>query len=211
MINLHFRSAGNVGDEYCAPAHYYPIAGRYHLNTPDPRGDVIYGGGCIAVQAIRLALGRTEPSIAWGIGTTVPLGWDRPVMDYRVFELAGTRDWPPDPGAEYVPCPSCMSPLFDDPPDPTQEVVEYGHAQQSPMAVNNDLMDMAAVIKHLCKGETVITSSYHGMVWATWLGRKVITKPFWGKFLWFPGTPLDEARGLNDQFWDTICQRFGPA
>ena len=41
---------------------------------------------------------------------------------------------------------------------------------------------MEKVLDFLGSGETVLTSSYHGVYWATLLGRKVLAFPFSSKF-----------------------------
>lgn len=218
---LSLRDRPNVGDKFSSPHWYFPIYGAHldmetHADADD--NVLIFGGGAIAGRA---KAWRTRGiKIAWGVGTTQRGKFMRPQMhDTRGFALYGSRDWQ-DGGPEWVPCASCMSRLFDIAPEPVVPVVHYGHALLSPMdQMNNDQMSMVRVIEHLSCGETVVTSSYHGMYWALLLGRRVIAKPFGTKFFGLPwggvwdgssitfeakAALLDEAREANMAFWEKV-------
>lgn len=112
----------------------------------------------------------------------------------------GIRDF----GTKYdwVPCVSCMHAAFDDVPGPSDEVVAFLHGKESggfdvafsdiPTKYNIDLSyatdpmrEFNEVIEFLARGKFVVTNSYHGMYWATLLGRKVIALPNASKFLSF--------------------------
>ncbi|GHC19435.1 hypothetical protein [Aidingimonas halophila] len=208
IVNVHYGGLGNIGDEVCAPAHYLPLGQRHPMTEPLPAADwYIFGGGCLTRQAARIApLGR---SILWAGGTTERWAHGSPVHpSYAAFRLAGSRDWPVPRGVHWVPDPSCLSPLFDNPPEPTQAVVEYGHAELAPMAVNNDLPSLAAAIRHLARGETVVTSSYHGMLWASWLGRCVEVRPTGRKFYGWHYPTLEECRAANHAFHARVMERI---
>lgn len=198
-INL-FRSR-NVGDANCSPIpHFMPGADMYDFHDikagmlpPLTREDVvIYGGGCVAKSAARHETKAMK--ILWGAGVTSAVMSPRG-LDYTGvsgFALTGVRDSHGDaeiPG-EWLPCPSCMSPLFDNVPAPTRRVSYLGHAKKSPMtsrgAMHNDCMDLRAVISHLAAAEIVVSSSYHGCYWGLLLGRKVIAVPFGAKFYGLP-------------------------
>ena len=185
VLNLHLTNSGNVGDEYCAPYHYFDIPQRGHINDEtDSETIVIYGGGAIANGAIRhREQNSIKTSIVWGVGSTKRGVYSEPPQTkFDGFSLVGVRDYT-NKNHEWVPCASCMSPLFDDIPDPIQTAVYYGHASLSPMGeFNNNHMNFAEVIRHLSKGETVVTSSYHGAYWASLMGRKVVCLPFGSKF-----------------------------
>lgn len=217
MISVHLTGTKNIGDEMCSPAHYLPgFTGRYRIKSQLPdSGVTVWGGGCIGPTANQLARRRPGVNIALGVGSTRRgVHQKPPAFSVDGFDMAGVRDWPPPPGAEWVPCASVLSPLFDDAPDPSKKVVHYGHKLLSPMpGVNNDCMDFEAVIKHLASGEEVVTSSYHGMVWATLLGRKVTVKPFGAKFYGWPyewgvrhDDALSECRAVVLGFWERVVR-----
>lgn len=215
MISVHIKGSKNIGDEMCSPAHYLEgFASRHDIKELLPRSPVtVWGGGCIGPSSNRAAKARPGINIAFGVGST-RRGSDSKPPPFAVdgFDLAGVRDWPPPPGAEWVPCASVLSPLFDNPPEPSRSVVHYGHRLLSPMdGLNNDCMDFERVINWLASGEEVVTSSYHGMVWATLLGRKVTVRPFGAKFYGWPyewgvrhDNALTECRAAVLGFWERV-------
>ena len=66
---------------------------------------------------------------------------------------------------------------------PTHERVYYHHAQYSFVvdgddgkvpSMDNSEKSVPEVLRHLCSGASVVTSSYHGALWGMLLGRKVV-------------------------------------
>jgi hypothetical protein len=127
---------------------------------------------------------------------------NRPHFYPEFFEAftVGVRDF----GTKYdwVPCVSCMHSAFDDVPSPSDEVVAFLHGKESkgfdvafeniPTKYNIDLSyssdpmhEFKEVVEFLARGKVVVTNSYHGMYWATLLGRRVIALPNASKFLSF--------------------------
>ena len=53
----------------------------------------------------------------------------------------------------------------------------------------NTGQNMEQIIEFLGSGETVVTNSYHGVYWATLLGRKVVCIPWGAKFNMFKHPP----------------------
>jgi hypothetical protein len=217
VLSLSLRDDRNIGDARCSPHWYFAIPGDHlPLNSDDhPAADVIiFGGGAIAGRASKYQ--TPAKKIAWGVGSTRRgVMGPPPDHDVRGFELYGSRDYG---HGDWVPCASCMAPEFDNVPDPVTPFAMYGHAQLSPMRwMNNDCMDFARVIAHLATGETVVTSSYHGMYWSLLMGRRVVARPFGAKFFGLPWrgewdgrdlvfesdrSRLDEARSANRAFWE---------
>lgn len=190
VVNVNFGQGRNVGDHFSPPARYCGSLGDVFDIGSAPEADVtIYGGGTMALEAAAHARKRSGIKIAWGVGHTERGRMGRHVdPSYDAFDLAGVRDWGigREDNTYWVPCASCMSPLFDQEYEITKEVAFYGHALLSPMvgedSLQNDCMDMAKVIAHLGSAETIVTSSYHGVYWATLLGRKVVAIPYGSKF-----------------------------
>lgn len=223
MIVKHFslKNQPNVGDANCAPIQYFDLPGEHIdlLETGHKADLAIFGGGAISGRAARYQSGGRK--VFWGGGHTVRGAWGNHHLTHNTggFELYGTRDFG---HGIWVPCASCMSPLFNKPKAPSQDIVFYGHAELSPMGdKNNNLMDFEAVINHLASGETVVTSSYHGMYWALLLGRRVVVKPFGAKFFGLPykmqfveeymgqigfahPAALDECRAANIDFYEKV-------
>lgn len=189
IINFHFQQAANVGDRASAPGLYLPdLAASITLADVCDRvlhhpQFVIMGGGALLPKIIKRQLVFSVPAVIWGAGWTSTV---RRRPDYWLpagYSLVGVRDY----GLRYrwVPCASCLSPLFDQHYPITREFVVYENVLSAPLPaadLGNDYLDMAAVIRTLGSAETVITSSYHGAYWATLLGRRVVAIPFGAKF-----------------------------
>lgn len=214
LLNLNLKNSNNIGDSVCAPCQYLPLGG-IHLDLYDihPEADVIiFGGGAIATRA---GLYETQAKrILWGAGSTMRgrYGAENITHVNKGFELYGCRDWG---HGEWVACPSCLSDLFDNIPEPTQDFVYYGHAEIDPLELNNDCMDFKKVINYLASGDNIVTSSYHGMYWGYLLGRNVIVRPFGSKFWGLPwgistdngirySNALSEARESNLNFYEKV-------
>ena len=85
-----------------------------------------------------------------------------------------------------------MSPLFDAPPAPTEDVVFYAHAgKTATMGINippdmptadNHCASLQEALHFIASGRTVISNSYHGVYWGLLMGRKVLCLPFSNKF-----------------------------
>ncbi|HUT58102.1 MAG TPA: class I SAM-dependent methyltransferase [Phycisphaerae bacterium] len=207
LIFVHIKG-GNTGDAACCPAHYMEF-GR-PLQIVDWRqvtetwmkahahANMIVGGGGLVSDPAKLSI-LSRPGglrVAWGIGRAGAGNGDYGpyARSLGLFDLCGVRD----AGApfELLPCPTCLHPALGNPIEPTHEVVVYNHMhhpfEKLPNApcMNNALPDAETAIRFLASGATVVTSSYHGALWAMWLGRKVlIQQPWSAKFYTFPKKP----------------------
>jgi len=225
-VCAYFGQGRNVGDENCSPGRYFDLGPVVDIGSVPQAEVIIYGGGTMAVEASSHARSRSGLKVAWGIGHTERGRLGRHVdPDYSAFDLAGSRDWGVGGKVRWVPCASCLSPLFDQEYPITREVAFYGHRLLSPLSgpdsLNNDCMDMAKVIAHLASAVTIVTSSYHGVYWATLLGREVVALPYGSKFFSmrhqptfvdeYDGQPgrsypeaLDECRAANRDFFNSL-------
>jgi hypothetical protein len=116
-----------------------------------------------------------------------------------MFALLGIRDELGDT-FRWVPCASALSPLLS---KAYPVKWKYGIFMHKHVAFNipeamassykvmfNNVTCMADVVEFLGNSEIVLTSSYHGMYWATLLGKRVIVcQPFSSKFLLFKYPP----------------------
>lgn len=165
---------------------------------------IVGGGGLLEIDFFRkglqyLADNRKPEShlVLWGAGhNSWEIGdWRKfkqgLALDEYGFDLVGVRDV--DCGYDWVPCASCMAPALNEAAEPTFEVVMYAHAGtiSNPklagrLPVGIPLLDNSApfekVIPFLASGDLVLTDSFHGMYWATLLGRRVIAFPSSSKF-----------------------------
>jgi hypothetical protein len=182
LVASHFAGSANIGDAVCCPADYFDFGSSVEivrLKEPiPPCGAVIFGGGAIGNNiAKRAAAAPARIKIAWGLGDTrhgqmhaepAPAG----------FDLYGSRD-DGQPGAEWVPCASCMSPLFDAAREIRHEAVLYFNYRRPRPAVvgipdNHNEIGFEDAIRFLASGAVVVTNSYHGAYWAALLGRGVV-------------------------------------
>lgn len=200
---VHYKNTPNIGDLMCAPYHYFNFADAQSFDLSDeipPCDAVIYGGGAIEpkLRTERIQDGvQAARKIAWGIGTSRRGKTTHgPLLDD--LDLCGVRELGREVGVKnafYVPCVSCMSPLFDKTFPITQEVVFYTHGVfslpdtgEAPRATNRSAT-LEEALRFIASGETVVTNSFHGTYWATLLGRKVVCLPFSSKFYGYKYPP----------------------
>jgi len=173
-----------------------------HVEGVTPSTVLLLGGGGMLGQPWSHRLkeyidAKPRVSVLWGVGSnthssakvTFPKWLDR-------VDLAGVRDY----GTAYrwVPCPSCLSPLFDRGYAVEHEAVVYRHAireldtipKLNLPTMTNGNPSLEQVLRFMGSAETVITSSYHGAYWASLLGRKVIAVPFSSKFYGMKHAPV---------------------
>ena len=225
VLALHYRMVSNIGDRSCCPIDYFNFFSevcdqvilcdfRLFRYAPQDVDVVVWGGGALGTmpEAVR-SLFPSATYIGWGIGCTsrelLPVSRESHVSASQGFDLWGGRDY----GAvdTYVPCVSCMSPLFDRQYEVEHQAVVFGHASVSPLEKEAKLLNLPYLdnatpatleeaIAFLAKGETVVTSSYHGAYWATLLGKKVAMIPFGRKFYSLKHRPViagDVASGVE--------------
>jgi hypothetical protein len=216
LVNIH-RVDNNIGDWMSSPLRFFSFpTGTTEVDILSCKSqlqldhDVLLGGGGLLARdsfapSMEYITEHTKGSlIGWGIGHNSYAAPNSPLSypDYlRRFTLLGVRDdqqgWP------YVPCVSCMSPLFDHVSEIHHEAVVYRHGKRPwllevdpgiPMMENTAFtvqpadgetaMDAAfrRTIDFLSSAEIVLTNSYHGMYWGILLAKKVLAVPFSTKF-----------------------------
>lgn len=201
---------GNLAEQVCRPVDYVDLGCEVKVldqNCPDSDfqiGPVIFGASGLLYPSIAPILERAvrfkrHQMIAWGIGHNTHGG---SIIDYpdwlNCFDVVGLRDY--GTPWNYVPCPSCLSDVFDmDYGPPTQSMVIYdqidypvGAKYEGVPRENNchGSDDLPRIIRFLASGETILTSSYHGAYWGMLLGRKVVLWTPWStKFRTFRNVP----------------------
>lgn len=215
----HIANTVNVGDKVCSPYDYFLFheARKFDLgDSIPPCKAVIFGGGAIEPRLRADGLHRivkAKVKIAWGIGTSRSRTKD-PGPLVEDLDLCGVREFD-RPGGIYVPCASCMSPLFDFSYPVRHPYVFYLHAAKSipdgaldGVPVINNRTPFADAIEFLGSGETVITNSYHGTYWGILLNRKVVCLPFSSKFHHFKFRPtMATAKDWRDVAPHAISHR----
>jgi hypothetical protein len=222
VLNIHRHDPNNVGDFYCAPHLYFPELHQKVLDIGEMRktspvvrrqwaksvrsNDLIIGGGGLLnlphfQQQMQLfaELGRLgKKTVLWGPGHNDPdfEGFKQPAqyqVDLNSFGMVGLRDYSA-PGT-WVPCVSCLHPIFDQKVDEIHEVgvllgKKSANNPQRLEALNNlptshNATDLKAMVEFIGQCNTLITDSYHAMYWALLMERKVVVIPTTTKFLDF--------------------------
>lgn len=199
----HRRKVRNVGDLACSPGNYLSLGKQKMLDLSDDAPAcklAVYGGGQVfqdCVDAIIYRSQKARKRVIWGVGISAK---DASSMMFDIISaqcaLIGSRNFGIE-GCEYVPCASALSPLFDQMPAPTRDLVLFSHASKSKdltrpggiPEMSNDGNSFEQVLRFLASAETVVSNSYHGTYWAMCLGRKVLCVPFSDKFLGFEHNP----------------------
>lgn len=205
----HIRSTTNVGDLNCSPAPFFNFENPKLFNLGNlikdenhipPCDAVVFGGGAIE-PFLRIDKIHTRVAarlrVAWGIGTSIH-GKSSHGDLVRDLDLIGVREYGREgDGVEYVPCASCMSPLFDKHYDVRHDVVMFVNADERikrPKIFGIPTLDNTAsfeeTIAWLGSGEVVVTNSFHGAYWASLLGRKVVCLAYSSKFFGFRYPPI---------------------
>lgn len=194
IINIYHHGSRNIGDSASAPTLYFEfeipsIRIAHGASVPAKPTLVIFGGGALPGKTNFQKIPEA-PTVLWGAGFT-----DKRLLPFKYNEshvsgldLVGLRDKIDSLPLDWVPCPSCMSPLFNQTYKTKYPVVIYDNPRKLPLAsgaiphMSNVQGSMAKAVDFIASGETVVTSSYHGMYWAMLLGRKVVVLPFGAKF-----------------------------
>jgi hypothetical protein len=227
LLNVFHCTADNIGDRMCGPSQYlWPSIAQvapFGKKLPEDIDAVIIGGGQVFAQLDVLSAEyahRKDPAslVAWGVGLPLHGVKDRNVhIVAQRFRAFSTRNYDWKDELHFVPCASCLSPSFDTPKTPTHDLVIYGHrkkpgAMDVPKGVpvmTNSVDDPLLAINFIASGDTVVTSSYHGVYWAQLLGRRVVCIPYNSKFQTFQNSP-SFASSSNWRHSVGSAKRFPP-
>lgn len=194
IVYLNRLDFKNAGDLYSSPYHYinkpgllsdcYKNKNYYSLSTDS--NTLIVGGGALLqnkkmINVINQVLNTKKFSqkILWGVG----VGQESTTEERELinqFDLVGVRDH----GKEYdfVPCASCMHPLFRQTQKPTKQLLIVDHWKRRPTwvpfekytRVTNIGISIENMIELIKDHEYIISSSYHAAYWGLLCNRKVL-------------------------------------
>lgn len=227
LVTIHRIDPTNAGDFYCAPHHYFEALKNTGLDIFDYKKEdsetrnrwsqqiidnalIIGGGGLLCHSAFHRQMKlfeklkpRGKKTVLWGVGHNSPhrRHFNR-IQKYNIdtaaFGLAGVRDY--DMGAEWVPCVSCLHPIFDEPRDEIREIGIVFHKKTlRNRTITNIFQGIPSIANHapfeemvrfIKESHIVLTSSYHAMYWALLLGKKVLVFPNSSKFFNFKYPPV---------------------
>ncbi len=227
VVNVHRLDPTNAGDFYCAPHHYFEVLKGKSLDIFDYKKEdkavrenwsqsitdnalVIGGGGLLCLPAFSRQMklfeklkSRGKKTVIWGAGhnsiNRLRFGnIKRYNVDTSSFGLVGVRDY--SMKEEWVPCVSCLHPLFDEVRDEKRElgVIFHKKTLHNKTAVDTfrDIPSLAnsapfeEIVTFIKESRTIVTSSYHAMYWAILLGKKVVVFPSSSKFFDFKYPPV---------------------
>lgn len=195
----HLRDTKNVGDRWCSPYDWFawPFeASVKDIRTAGEAYDIgILGGGKIfggLSQYMGVQQSPATINIAWGVSTvqSFPISL-KYAKARKICSLVGSRDWG-DRRFDWAPCASCMAPLFDAPQEAEHDIVFYYHGGKTQSqgisipshipSLSNNASSLDEAISFIGSGKTVVSNSYHGVLWGLLLGRRVLCIPFSNKF-----------------------------
>lgn len=160
--------------------------------------DVILGGGGLFYDPFapflkHILMSHTRSLTLWGIGRNHheehghlrdPDGFCRPELTQKIIDKAdmvGIRDQRLDP--KWVPCPSVFHYSFQHNlfSDSGRGILALQHREErfhfpvdpawKQFTMSGNMRDILTAID---EAEVVLSSSYHGCLWASWMGKKVI-------------------------------------
>ena len=224
LINYHVPDQGNVGDLLSSPLKYFDFPGfdchvediRAVSDSQPSNAHIIVGGGGLLYKRFlpgiaELAQAKKSKMIFWGVGQQRygSRMYKPDEFDYSPYfenaDLIGIRDY--DTEYNWLPCVSCMHPLFDKPREIKHELVVLSHKKfrisfPGIPRMTNETNDLEKILDFLGSGETILTTSFHAAYWGTLLNRKVIVFPFNSKFMTMKHKPaIYPVRGWNRERW----------
>lgn len=224
IANIYRIDRSNVGDLYSAPLNYFwqlgdikadILAFKSYINPGLPEtisrnSLVIGGGGILNRKSFEIQMKTFEQlgalgkkTVLWGAGHNSKHQGDfKKLKSYNVdlkkFGLAGTRDY--SLSDNWVPCVSCLHPLFDKKYTNTRETGIILHnktlknsripASFKNYSIISNTANMEDFLNFIGSCESVITDSYHGMYWGMLLNKKVVVIPNSSKFFDFKYEPV---------------------
>ena len=225
VVNIHRYDKINVGDYYCAPHHYFENLSNTHLDISGIRSIrkkttdnwikevsnkslIIGGGGLMNLRHFHMQMklfgelcSKGKKTVIWGAGhndiyNKKPSSYN---VDIDKFGLVGTRDY--SIGENWVPCVSCLHPIFDINHNVEQEIgIIFGKKtiknnktllkKLKNYPSTSNITSLEEIVSFIGKTNTIITDSYHAMYWSFLLGKKVLAVPTTSKFYDFKHKPV---------------------
>ncbi len=227
VVNTHRVDPTNIGDFYCGPHHYFDELKGKSLDIFDYKREdkavrdqwvksiaenalIVGGGGLLNRPGFNLQMRLFErladqgkKIVLWGVGHNAksPSQYGK-LGNYNIdvskFGLVGTRDV--GFAEHWVPCVSCMHPIFDEEAETKNEIGVIFHKKtlrdqntvdkfkEFPSVANSD--DFENVVQFIKETDTILTDSYHAMYWSMLLGKKVMVFPNSTKFYNFKYQPV---------------------
>lgn len=224
VANIYRKNPNNAGDFFSAPVNYFPELGKIEVDIFDFKNSeeneiaslisdnslVIGGGGLLNRKSFQFQMetferlhSRGKKTVLWGVGHNSKNKKDyrklsRYSVDVDKFGLVGTRDF--TLARNWVPCVSCMHPIFDTPGTASQETGVILHDKTynklrnfsgfAGLPLISNTADLETYVNFIKASEHIITNSYHAMYWGILLEKKVLVIPNSSKFFDFKYDPV---------------------
>ena len=192
VVVISILNSKLTGNQASSPRRYWPWVNRFPeydiatVRSKDVAGRIVIIGGGLQLHQryftqLEMIASHAKEWYLWGVGIQNP-----GVLDWEIVQqaqLVGLRDsihmeqrgvldsiWD-------TACPSIMHPLFANPPEPRFDVVAFMQSESSAPQLKT-ITTTATVndaLYHISLGKRVVTDSYYGGLWASWMGRQVMT------------------------------------
>ena len=188
----------NTGDIAAIPTNWFNFEHtRVRFGEPVNSDDdlIVSGGGVLQTEehAYKLLnqIKSARRCVVWAPGLQYPYGEMRGQAPQWIHNMnrnssrCMVRIRDAGLGIPWLPCVSCMHSDFDRliQKEPEHSFVCYMGSEYFGLDINHrylcchQSLPQSKVLEFLASGETVVTSSYHGLYWACLLNRKVIAIP----------------------------------
>lgn len=235
---LYRKDPHNCGDYWCSPQLYFDKFKNFESydifnldNNFQFKNFLIVGGGGLGKKIFHKKLQILEKIkvnkkiICWGVGfnefdflkrnlliTKIELAKKVSFNPFNNFDLQGIRDYGLSFKYDWVPCVSCLHPLFKIIRNKIAKKrigIFYHHRMRLNIAgiENEDYMsnygtDLEEKLNFISNYEYIITNSYHGVYWAHLLNKKVLCLPVKSSLLNFPNQPTFIKNDTNNKILD---------
>lgn len=194
VFSLKVWGANNGGDNGCCPLDYFDFGQYERLDIREEfstksisKNDlvVIGGGGLLNYHAdwnrrINNVVASGAKVVVWGAGENTH--FDDLSQKPSLFLdgcLVGVRDFN-HPLFDYLPCPSCMSSVFDEISNEGSGIGIILHSdtklpeQLAGLPVIDNSKSMTEVVKFIKSKKVIMTNTYHGAYWSRLCDRVVV-------------------------------------
>ena len=221
-IHINRNNTNNIGDIKCSPKLYFNFFSNdaqidiLFRDSKNPfnwldeiklinSNIIVGGGGLLDRETFKKSIVRLlnnkkiKKKIIWGAGhnsKNLKINEKNILSILNEFNLVGTRDYKfsKKNNFDFVPCVSCMDPVFDD--NKTKIINEFGVIEHEHIPLNitsfpklKNNSTFIDTINFIKQSDKMITNSYHVMYWSILLNKKVVVVPNSSKFFDFIHTP----------------------
>lgn len=225
VFSLKVWGANNGGDNGCCPLDYFDFGGyekldiRSDFDTKNIGKDdlvIIGGGGLLNYHQdwnlrINSVVATGAKVVVWGAGENTHFDdlVAKPALKLGDC-LVGVRDYN-HPLFDYLPCPSCMSGIFNDMGNGGSGMGVVVHAdtelpeQLAGLPSVDNSKSMAEIVEFIQSKKVILTNTYHGAYWSRLCDKVVVIfGQFSTRFLGLQGISHLACYAQSSEFIDRI-------